>query len=318
MFPRALTGFARGLCTAAGAGKQLPRRSAETAVKKTSKAAAIAVGIVGAAGAGLGYTLYGEVPACSSPKRLGPPLRTCACVRGGWGSLALVGGGHVAALHFMTQTFMWLGEWCGRRLSGGVWVARSPELPWLLGWQTRHRSGYIVQCNHSAARRTHSHAVPCKRAPFGVSSDMKKTPGELFDHVKELVMSRFQEIADPDYTFMQNALGPPPPAPPDFDVPTIFLTVEGLLLHKEWDVRASVAHLGLSQASFVAMSFVDWEWGWLCVQCDGVRLGAAESLREGLHVACLALHAPQVLSERFVSPTPALLSRASASTALGT
>jgi hypothetical protein len=50
-------------------------------------------------------------------------------------------------------------------------------------------------------------------------------------------MSRFDEMADPDYTFMQSALGPPPPAPPDFDVPTIFLSVEGVLLHKEWDVR---------------------------------------------------------------------------------
>lgn len=73
-------------------------------------------------------------------------------------------------------------------------------------------------------------------AGFGYTLyEMKKTPGELFEHLKEMVMSRFQEIADPDYTFMQNALGPPPPAPPDFDVPTIFLSVEGLLMHKEWD-----------------------------------------------------------------------------------
>ena len=77
MFPRALAGFARGLCsTAAGAGKQLPRRSAETAVKKTSKAAAIAVGIVGAAGAGFGYTLYGKW----QPRRSGYKLLRHACL----------------------------------------------------------------------------------------------------------------------------------------------------------------------------------------------------------------------------------------------
>jgi hypothetical protein len=94
---------------------------------------------------------------------------------------------------------------------------------------------------------------------------MKKTPGELFEHLKEMVMSRFQEIADPDYTFMQNALGPPPPAPPDFDVPTIFLSVEGLLMHKEWDVRIGLpwAYPGATRDDLLACR---WRWCCLCAQ----------------------------------------------------
>ena len=66
----------------------------------------------------------------------------------------------------------------------------------------------------------------------------KMTPMELAAHWKEQFMSRFRDVADPDFAFMQNALGPAPPTPsPDFDLPTIFLSMEGVLLCKEWAVR---------------------------------------------------------------------------------
>ncbi len=69
-------------------------------------------------------------------------------------------------------------------------------------------------------------------------AEKKMTPSQLLLHWKDGFMSRFREAADPDYAFMQSALGPAPPAPPDFDIPTIFLSMEGVLLCKEWDVRA--------------------------------------------------------------------------------
>lgn len=107
----------------AAAGKQLPRKSAATVVKKTPMGAMVTAGVLGACGAGLAYTLY----------------------------------------------------------------------------------------------------------------DKKMTLVELYAHWKDSFMSRFRDAADPDFAFMQNALPPAPPCPPDFDIPTIFVCMEGVLLCKEWD-----------------------------------------------------------------------------------
>jgi hypothetical protein len=80
----------------------------------------------------------------------------------------------------------------------------------------------------------------------------KLTPQELAQQLRQAVMSRFEDIADPDVVFMQNALGPAPPQPaPDFDIPTIFIALEGVLVCKQWDVRrTSVVHGGALQLSW--------------------------------------------------------------------
>ena len=51
------------LCTAPpAAGKQLPRKSAATVVKKTPTGLLVTMGVLGVGAAGLGYTLYGTQP----------------------------------------------------------------------------------------------------------------------------------------------------------------------------------------------------------------------------------------------------------------